>query len=195
MVFILGAVAFLSAITTIRIAIQGREVEMPSVVGKKAGDAQSVLAAQELGMRIVDHIYSDLPVDHVVRQSPQAGTRVKVPQRVHVVLSLGQRHLSIPDLEGKSLRAAKIELLRAALQTGQISAARLTGYEPDRVVQQSPRAGDATTGSARVNLLVARPESAPAFVMPDLAGLSLSEAQRRKAILTENRYLHLSALT
>ncbi len=40
--FILMSVAFLSALTAMRFAIQGREVAMPDVVGKKAVEAQQI---------------------------------------------------------------------------------------------------------------------------------------------------------
>lgn len=179
LVFILGAAAFLSAITAIRLAIQGRDVEVPSVVGLKAGDAQAKLAGRGLGLRIVDRIYSDLPVDHVIRQSPLAGTHVKVSQRAYVVVSRGPRKLPIPPLEGKSIRAARLELLRAGLQVGEVSSSYLPAEQPELIIKQSPPAGEMGAGSPRVNLLVALGERAAAYVMPDLVGLPLSEAQRR----------------
>ena len=40
LVFILAAAAFLSAITAMRIAIHGREVNMPNLVGKNVSEAQ-----------------------------------------------------------------------------------------------------------------------------------------------------------
>jgi serine/threonine-protein kinase len=181
LVFVLGAVAFLSGVTAIRLAIQGREVEMPLLVGMKAGDAQTKLAELRLGFRIADRAYSELPVDHVVRQSPLPGTRVKVPQRAHVVLSLGPRRQPIPQLEGKTLRLARVEILRAGLQVGAVSAARLPEVEADLVVRQSPPAGPMSAGSPRVNLLVSHGPPEVFYVMPDVVGLPLSEAQRRLA--------------
>jgi beta-lactam-binding protein with PASTA domain len=178
-VFILGAAAFLSAITAIRFAIQGREVEVPGVVGLKAGDAQAKLTESRLAFRIADRVFNELPVDHVVRQSPPPGTRVKARQRAHVVLSLGPRKLPIPSLEGKSLRVARIELLRSGLQLGAVSGVHLPESGPETVVRQSPRPGDTGSGSPRVNMLVALGEPPVFHVMPDLAGLPLSEAQRQ----------------
>jgi serine/threonine-protein kinase len=181
LVFILGAAAFLSAITAIRFAIQGREVDVPAVVGMKAGDAQTKLVSQGLGFRIADRVYSDLPVDYVVRQSPPPGTRVKMPQRTHVVLSLGPRKMPIPLLEGKSLRVARIEILRAGLQIGAISSAHLPGREPDAIVRQDPPPGEKGTGSPRVNVLVSLGAAPGLYVMPDFVGMTASEAQRRIA--------------
>lgn len=179
LVFILGAVAFLSAITAIRFAIQGREVDVPAVVGMKAGDAQTKLSSLGLRFLIADRVYSDLPVDYVVRQSPPPGTRVKVPQRAHVVLSLGPRKTPIPLLEGRSLRVARIEILRASLQIGTVSSTHLPHGEPDLVVRQSPPPGEKGTGSPRVNLLVSLGPAPESYVMPDYVGMQASEAQRQ----------------
>ena len=120
LLFVLASVAFLSALTAMRFAIQGREVAMPDVVGKRAVEAQQVLQGRGVGLRIEDHIYSPQPVDSVVRQSPPAGMRVKIGQFAHVVLSLGPQKATIPRLEERSLRAARIDLLRGGLQVGEI---------------------------------------------------------------------------
>ncbi len=180
-VFILLAVAFLSAITAMRFAIQGREVEVPKVMGMKAGDAQALLASRKLGMKIADRAYSDLPQDYVVRQSPPPGTMVKIQQRAQVVLSLGPQKVSVPELVGGSARMARIELLRAGLQVGEISSAYLPDGEPDQVLQQNPPPEAKNTGSPRVNLLVSLGERPAAYLMPDLVALPLGEAQKKLA--------------
>ncbi len=176
---LLAIVAVLSAVTTIRMAIQGREAEVPSVVGLRAGDAQSALAERGLGIKIADRVYSDKPADHVVRQSPLPGARVKTLQRAHVVLSLGPQRVSVPVLEGKSLRAARLELLRGGLQLGSVALLPLPNAEPDFVLQQNPPPRATNAGSPRVNLLVAAAEREFSYVMPDYAGLSLSEVPGR----------------
>ncbi len=180
LVFILAAAAFLSAITAIRFAIHGREVDMPNVVGKTAADAQAMLTARGLRMKIADRVYSDLGVNQVVRQSPTAGVHMKVTQAAHVVLSLGRREVQIPQLEGKSLRSARLELLRTGLQLGEVSSAYLPDYTADTVVVQSPRPG---TGAAnpRVNVLVSQGPREPAYVMPFVVGLNHVDAQRQLA--------------
>src|SRR5580693_1998034 len=86
LVFILAAAAFL-------IAIHGREVNMPNLVGKNVAEANSLLRSRGLVLRVADRIYSELPMNAVVRQSPPPGMLMKVSQQAHVVLSLGQRQL------------------------------------------------------------------------------------------------------
>src|SRR5438094_9885678 len=111
LVFILASAAFLSAITAMRIAIHGREVTMPNLVGKNVSEANNMLRSRGLVLRVADRIYSEQPVNVVLRQTPPAGLLMKVSQQAHVVLSLGQRQLQTPMLEGNSLRASRVELL------------------------------------------------------------------------------------
>ncbi len=176
---ILLAAAFFSAITAMRFAITGKEVSVPNIVGVQGGDAQQLLSQRSLGMKIADRVYSSLPRDRVVRQSPAAGTRVKLTQRIHVVLSLGTQKVSIPEVQGKTSRAARIELMRAGLQVGEITNLFFPGQEADQVVLQNPPAKATDAGSPRVNLLVAAAPRETAYVMPDLLDLPLAEAQRR----------------
>src|SRR5215471_4535874 len=134
LVFILASAAFLSAITAMRIAIHGREVSMPNLVGKSVSDANNVLRSRGLVLRVADRIYSEQPINTVVRQTPPPGLLMKVSQQAHVVLSLGQRQLQIPPLEGNSLRVSRIQLLRAGLQVGEVSSVTMPNVPADSVV-------------------------------------------------------------
>jgi eukaryotic-like serine/threonine-protein kinase len=177
MFFILASAAFLSAITVIRIAIQGREVIVPDVSGKSLADAQVALRSRSLGLKVEDRIYSSQPTDAVVRQSPPAGVRVKVGQYVHVALSLGPQQVKIPELSEKSLRADRIQLLRSGLQVGEVSSLPLSGEPADTVVMQFPAANAPDASSSHVDLLVSLGEPPPLYVMPDFQGMSLGDAE------------------
>ena len=178
LVFILAAAAFLSAITAMRIAIHGREVNMPNLVGKNVTEANGLLRSRGLVLRVADHIYSELPINVVVRQSPPPGMLMKVSQQAHVVLSLGQRQLQIPLLEGNSLRASRIELLRAGLQVGEVSGITTPDEPADTVMLQTPRPG-AGAATPRVDVLVSSGPHENAYVMPHLVGLNEADAQHR----------------
>ena len=178
LVFILAAAAFLSAITAMRIAIHGREVNMPNLVGKNVSEANGLLHSRGLVLRVADRIYSELPINIVVRQSPPPGMLMKVSQQAHVVLSLGQRQLQIPLLEGNSLRASRIELLRAGLQVGEVSGITTPDEPADTVMIQTPRPG-AGAATPRVDVLVSSGPRDTAYVMPHLVGLNEVDAQHR----------------
>jgi beta-lactam-binding protein with PASTA domain len=178
LIFILTSAAFLSAITAMRIAIHGRETTMPNLVGKNVSEASSMLRSRGLVLRVADRVYSDEPINVVVRQTPSAGLLMKVSQQAHVVLSLGQRQLEIPLLEGSSLRVSRIELLRAGLQVGEVSAVTMPDEPVDTVVLQTPRPG-AGAATPRVDVLVSQGPRDVAYVMPHLVGLNEIAAQHR----------------
>jgi len=179
LLFILSSVAFLSALTAMRFAIRGREVPMPDLAGVAAQQAQQILRGRSLGIKVEDRVYSNLPVDAIVRQSPLPTTRVKAGQYAHVVLSLGPQAVSIPQLKDLSLRAAQVELLRDGMQLGEVSSVFLPATMPDTIALQNPAPGTTNVQSPHVNLLVALGPRPPAFVMPDLSGLTVAEAESK----------------
>jgi eukaryotic-like serine/threonine-protein kinase len=192
LVFILASAAFLSAITAMRIAIHGREVTMPNLVGKSVSEASQLLRSRGLVLRVADRVYSDLPANVVVRQTPTSGLLMKVSQQAHVVLSLGQRQLTIPRLEGTTLRISRIEMLRAGLQVGEVSNITAPKVPPDTVVMQNPKPG---TGAAtpRVDVLVSQGDRDKAYVMPHLIGLNESDAQHRLDLASLRRQVNYVA--
>jgi eukaryotic-like serine/threonine-protein kinase len=179
LVFVLSSVGFLSALTAMRFEIQGREVAVPDLVGKSASQARQILRGRRLSLKIEDRIYSNLPVDAVVRQSPPPNMSVKAGQDAHVVLSLGPQKVTIPLLLDESLRAAQVELLRAGMQLGEASSVYLPGGEEDSVLQQDPAPGTTDVTSPHVDLLISLGPRPPAFVMPELDGLQFTEAESK----------------
>ncbi len=178
LVFILASAAFLSAITAMRIAIHGREVTMPNLVGKDVGEATRTLRSNGLILRVADRIYSDVPINQVVRQTPPPGMLMKVSQQAHVVLSLGQRQLEIPSLEGDTLRVSRIELLREGLQVGEVSTVSVPDSPADTVLLQNPKPGRGAA-TPRVDVLVSGGPKEQAYVMPYLIGLNEIDVQHR----------------
>jgi len=189
LVFILASAAFLSAITAMRIAIHGREVSMPNLVGKGVTEASNDLRSRGLILRVADRVYSEQAINTVVRQTPSPGMLMKISQQAHVVLSLGQRALQIPPLEGTSLRVSRIELLRGGLQVGEVSTLSLADVPADTVVLQSPKPG-AGAATPRVDVLVSQGAREGAYVMPHLTGMNVADAVRRLEIVSIKRKLN-----
>jgi eukaryotic-like serine/threonine-protein kinase len=179
LVFFLASVAFLSALITMRFAIQGREVSTPDLTGLSVSQAERQVSSRGLHMTIEDRIYSNLPKDAVVRQSPSSGSQLKKNEWVHVVVSLGAQKTSIPEIDDRSLHAAQIELLSEGLQAGEISSVYLAGFPSDLVLQQHPAAGATNATSPHVDMLVSLDEPQIAYVMPALEGLPEAEAEQR----------------
>ncbi len=181
LLFVLGAAAFLSAITAMRFAILGRVVDMPNVIGQQYEAAEASLHRKKLGIIVADHAYSKLPIDDVVRQSPPPGTHVKVGQVAQVVLSLGPQLVDVPNLVDQSLPAARLQLLNSGMQLGEVSRIYATGEPADLILQQDPLPGKAEIGSPRVSVLVSLGPRPQAYVMPHLEGALASQVEKRLA--------------
>lgn len=90
MAALLAGVFFLSAGTIAYLAVRGRTVEVPNVVGKSKDAAREELDDAGLRMDVKSQAYSDkMPANTVSDQSPSAGTTVKTGQIVRVSVSLG----------------------------------------------------------------------------------------------------------
>lgn len=185
LIFVLAAAAFLSAVTAMRFAIRGRQVDMPNLVGKSSADAQAILRGRGLELKVVDRVYSDLPLNSVVRQSPPAGEHMKISQDAHAVLSLGPQKITTPALVGESLRVARIQLLQAGLQLGEVTSYSAPDAAGDTILQQNPASGTRAV-SPRVDLLVAQDQPPQAYVMPWLVGMPQPDAERLLPRLESN---------
>jgi eukaryotic-like serine/threonine-protein kinase len=192
LIFILASAAFLSAITAMRIAIHGRETTMPNLVGKDVSEASRALSSKGLILRVADRVYSDVPINQVLRQTPSPGMLMKVSQQAHVVLSLGQRELQIPPLEGNSLRVSRIELLRGGLQVGEVSTVNLPDMGTDIVLQQNPKPGKGAA-TPRVDMLVSAGPQEGSYVMPYFIGLNEIDVQHRLDQATLHRKINYVA--
>jgi len=78
-----------------------------------------------------------------------------------------------------SSRLLRIEMLRSGLQLGEVSSAYLPLGEDDTVIQQEPAPGNSDITSPHIDLLVSLGSRPPAYVMPEMVGLSLAEAESK----------------
>src|SRR4029077_3804348 len=77
MVAILGVAGIVSALTPMRFAIRGREVEVPALAGKTADQAKDILARDGLVFKVASSRFSlEVPEGQILAQIPPAGTRI-----------------------------------------------------------------------------------------------------------------------
>lgn len=171
---VLLLVALISALTTMRLAIHGREVAMPALVGKTPTEARRVAEANGLQLQIERQYYSpNIPEGRIMSQVPDSGVRVRRGWQVRVAESLGPQRVQIPDVTGQSERAAEFNIRRRGLDVGAVAQIELEGSAADQVVAQSPPANASNVSAPKISLLVTEPASPPAFVMPNFVGQSL----------------------
>jgi beta-lactam-binding protein with PASTA domain len=85
----------------------------------------------------------------------------------------------VPDLVGKTVRSARLDLIQEGLQQGTILTLPSDAVPEGDVIGSHPQKGAAPHSDGTVDLLVSGGEQRALYLMPDLRGLDLPEAERR----------------
>jgi eukaryotic-like serine/threonine-protein kinase len=174
LVLILLVVALLSALTAMRLAIHGREVVVPDLVGKIPAEARRIVEQSELHMEVEREYYSAaVPEGKILSQLPPAGTQVRRGWRIRVAESLGPQRVQIPNVLGQSERAADMNIRRRGLDVGAIAQMQMPEALADQVLSQAPLPNASGVSAPKISLLVSEPSPPKAFVMPNFVGQPL----------------------
>lgn len=171
MVAILAVAGVVSALTAMRFAIRGREVEVPQLNGKTKQEAEDILRGRGLKLKVSSSRFSpEVAEGKVLAQIPSSGTRLKVDRTVKVLLSLGPQQFAVPNLVGTSLRAAQLTLAQRRLMLGDTLYTHTAEGDPSTVVYQLPKPGTLEGNDPSVSILISLGPQAQYFIMPDLIG-------------------------
>jgi len=174
---IIVSVGLASFLLSMRLAIHGREVSVPTFVNMSVPEAERL--AQKVGVQISaeDKFYSaQVGAGKILSQSPAPGSSVRRGFRVQVAVSLGPQMRAIPDVVGQSQRAAELNTRRRGLELGTVALLPVAESAPETVLGQNPAANAEGIATPRVDLLVTQTPEAPTFVMPELVGKRLPDA-------------------
>ncbi|MFP4198150.1 MAG: Stk1 family PASTA domain-containing Ser/Thr kinase [Halanaerobium sp.] len=167
-----GVVFFFNQYTNVPV------VQVPEIEGESLSEARKM--ASEVGLNLVENeerVFSEeIESDHIVSQQPAAGERVKQSRPLYITVSKGAQQVEIPDFVDSSLREALIELDNLSLESGDIQYIFRLSEEPGTVINQIPAAGAEVEKGSEVTLFVSRGERDISVRMPDLTGLTQSEA-------------------
>ena len=176
---VLVVVALVSALTAMRFAIHGQEVEVPAIVGLSPAEAERSVAGLGLQIEVERQYYSPrIPEGRIMTQLPLPGTKVRRGWQVRVAQSLGPQRVAIPDVTKQSDRAAEWNIRRRGLDVASTAEMQLPGTPADQVLAQSPPANASQVSAPRTSLLVTVAADAPAYVMPSFVGQPLGSASR-----------------
>lgn len=176
---ILLIVAMVSALTAMRFAIHGQEVEVPPLVGLAPAEAEKTVAGLGLQISIERQYYSpQIPDGRIMSQLPLPGTKVRRGWQVRVAQSLGPTRVAIPDVTGQSEHAAELNIRRRGLDVSSMAEVEAQGIPADQVLAQSPTANATQVLAPKISLLVTATAEPPAFVMPSFVGQPLGTVSR-----------------
>ena len=174
---VLMTVALISALAAMHLAVHGREVAIPKLVGMSPFEAERAGAASGLQVVIERQFYSpDIPEGKIMTQMPPPGTKVRRGWSIRVAQSLGPQRVTIPGVTGGSERVAELNIRRRGLSLGSVAHVSLPDAPLDQVISQSPPANASGVSAPKINLLVSDGPEPPTYVMPNLTGQPLGSA-------------------
>src|SRR5579872_3664905 len=114
MALLLLVVALVSALTTMRLAIQVREVRVPDLRTKTPAEAKRLAEQDGLAAQVESSYYSAIvPEGRVLSQTPLAGTLVRRGWQLGLALSLARSGLRFRRSSGRATARPPSALLNA----------------------------------------------------------------------------------
>ena len=151
-------------------------VEVPNLVGETVGET----ALDEWVDLETEYRYdADTPAGVVLSQTPVGGSFRKLTAeaprcRIAVVVSLGEEAVTLPNVVGREVRETVAELRSLGFAVETVTQ---TGAHPEGTVLSSePRAGTLLPKGGRVTLTVSAGTPSKTVQVPELIGLSRSDA-------------------
>lgn len=127
---LIAAVLLATGVVAFFVSVRGEdETQVPAIVGEDLLAGMEQLQEKGLVARVEGRFTSEVPIWHVMAQTPEAGSLVKAGRPVTVVVSRGRAVPQVGDYVGRD-----IDEVRLALQT--LSA---SGESPIRISESGPR--------------------------------------------------------
>ena len=167
-----GSTALVGSTVTFTVALGATTVTVPDVTGESQDDATADLTNAGLGVDTTTAYSDTVDAGLIISTDPSAGVSVKSGTKVTMCVSLGSKpasQVAVPNLMTLTLTEAQASLTSAGLTWN------VAGDLNGTVISQDPAAGTMVDQGTAVTIVLA---GAPNQVaVPDLAGLTLSEAQ------------------
>src|ERR671914_675592 len=144
-----------------------------SVIGMSMTDAKAKLETAGLTVKTGKGSYdAKVPKDHVLRVSPEPGSRFKAGDTVTLYPSRGRFPIEVPDVTGKTLDQAKAELQATGLTPGVVERDYSDNVAKDMVVRTDPEAHEKQQPEEPVTIVLSN-----GIKLEDLVGWKREDAE------------------
>jgi beta-lactam-binding protein with PASTA domain/tRNA A-37 threonylcarbamoyl transferase component Bud32 len=147
--------------------------------GMTQADAQEAVVNAGLRTRFTTSASETVAPDHVIRQSPPAGTKVERNQVVELVVSNGKPLRGLEDVRGYNVNDAQRTLQQEGFA---VSLKRhFDNTVRDNVIEQAPKPGAKVQEGSRITLTVS--DGPPPVTIPNFVGMPVARAKALAAKL------------
>jgi eukaryotic-like serine/threonine-protein kinase len=168
----------ISAALTLRIVRNSQTTSTPDLKGRTIAAAANEAGRRRLRVKVMGRKnHPEIGIGRVIEQDPPAGTSIKENRSLRVVLSLGPKKTTVPDVQGQALRSARLRLESMGVPIRRIIEAP-SALTEDTVLVQVPQSGVVENLGTGVLLVIAKNGSMRDYVMPDLIGKSIADISR-----------------
>lgn len=169
-----GAKLEQGGIVEVRVSDGPLGTTVPDVAGQAAADAATVLRSSGLGVATADEHSEQVPIGQVVRTQPESGGRIALDGTVTLVLSSGPAPRLVPELVGRTLEQALVDIGRAGLAVGELIYRPQEGAAEGTILEASQPVGASVPRDMPVDLVIAG--TGGQSTVPYLVGLRQSSA-------------------
>lgn len=144
------------------------DFEMIKVTGNPAATARDMLTARGLEVNPESkYEFNELPEGTVIRQSPEAGTKVKKGDIVTLTISKGIEQVQVPDIRKITESEAMQRLLDNNLDKGSATTAYDDTIPEGSIISQSPQPGSSVNAHSKVDYVVSLGKKEVLYRMKD----------------------------
>ncbi len=143
------------AVIQVTVSSGPADFELIKVTGNPAATARDMLTARGLQVNPESkYEFNELPEGTVIRQSPEAGARVKKGDTVTLTISKGIEQVQVPDLRKKTETEAGQLLLDHNLDKGNSRSEYDDTIPEGRIISQTPEPGSSVNAHSKVDYVV-----------------------------------------
>ncbi|PQJ35027.1 penicillin-binding protein [Salinibacter sp. 10B] len=154
---------------------------VPNVESVPFPKAQEQLQRRDLQVqRQVGRYNPNVAQNVVVDQTPLPNAKVKPGRRVYLTVNAGEVPMvSMPDLNGMSVREAKNRISSLGLTVGSVQEDPIPSPYANTITKQTPAAGDSLEEGRSVDLWYSTGLGDSSVEIPNVVGQTVNEAQRQ----------------
>lgn len=172
------AIALLGGVLVLKAIMYVPEVDVPSLLGRDEAEAQKIIEDLGLVFNVVNREYNnEYNEGKVIEQSVDEGAKVKEGYPVEVVISKGEKEITVPSLIGKYAIEAGIILSQSNLKEGKVDEKNSDTIPAGQILEQYPTANTPANENDAVDYVVSIGPKITYIPMPSLINLKLETAQ------------------
>ncbi|MGD9567178.1 MAG: Stk1 family PASTA domain-containing Ser/Thr kinase [Sedimentibacter sp.] len=171
-------VAVVGGIIALKAIMYVPEVTVPNLLGRNEEEAKKIIEDLGLSFKVANREYNnEYDEGKVIDQSVDEGSKLKENYPVEVVVSKGEKAITVPNLIGRYAIEAGIILSDAGLKEGKVSEANSDRVPSGQIMEQYPLANSPSNENDAVDYVVSIGPKITYVRMPNLVNLELETAK------------------